>query len=111
MVMSAQQPPPQQPQPAPQPPLTQCRRNPLVCLHAIGIEAAFLAAAYVLLLMVTGKAVPGPFAVLKFGVLYVLVNLAARMMSDSLGDKMAITATAALGSKMASIMAPGIVSW
>ena len=88
-----------------------CRLDPVACAREVTIEAAFLAAAYLFMLLVTGSDVPSVFAVLKFGLIFILLTLAARMLSDGLGDKMAITAVSALGTKMVSLMAPKIVAW
>ncbi len=88
-----------------------CRLYPVTCLREVSIEAAFLGAAYVFLLQVTGSEVPTPWRVLKFGLIFILLTLGGRMISDSLGDKMAITAMSSLGGKMVSIMAKGLVSW
>ncbi len=88
-----------------------CRLDPVACARQVGMEAAFLAAAYLFLLVVTGSEVPAPLPILKFGMVFVVMSLAARMLSDSLGDKMAFTAVSALGSKVVSIIAPKIVAW
>ncbi len=88
-----------------------CRADPVACAREVSMEAAFLAAAYLFMLLVTGSDVPSVFAVLKFGLIFILLTLAARMLSDGLGDKMAITAVSALGTKMVSLMAPKIVAW
>lgn len=88
-----------------------CRVDPMVCTRQAVIESAFLAAAYVSLLFVTGGELPPPVAILKFVVVFTLLTLAARMVSDDLGNKMSITATSGLGSKIVSILAPRFVSW
>lgn len=88
-----------------------CRLDPLACTKEVCVEAAFLGAAYIFLLFVTGSEVPLPLAVIKFLLVFVLLTLAGRMVSDSLGDKMAITAVSGLGGKMVSILAKGFVSW
>lgn len=88
-----------------------CRLDPVSCLREVGIEAAFLSAAYTTLLFVTGGEVPGPLTLVKFVLLFVLFSMAGRMLSDGLGDKMAITAVSGLGSKLVSIIAPKFVGW
>ena len=88
-----------------------CRLDPAGCAREVGIEAAFLAAAYTTLLFVTGGEVPGPLTLLKFVLLFVFFSMSGRMLSDSLGDKMAITAVSGLGSKIVSIIAPRFVGW
>lgn len=91
--------------------LSWCRTDPLVCVRQAGVESAFLAAAYVSLLFITGGDLPGVLAVVKFAVVFTLLSLAARMVSDDLGNKMSITAISGLGSKIVSILAPKFVGW
>ncbi len=88
-----------------------CRLYPVACVREVSIEAAFLAAAYIFMLFVTGSELPTVWRVLKFGLIFMLLTIAGRMISDGLGDKMAITAVSGLGGKMVSIMAKGFVSW
>lgn len=88
-----------------------CRLDPAGCAREVGIEAAFLAAAYTTLLFVTGGQVPGPLTIVKFVLLFIFFSMSGRMLSDSLGDKMAITAVSGLGSKIVSIIAPRFVGW
>lgn len=88
-----------------------CRLDPVGCAQEVGTEAAFLCAAYTTLLFVTGGKVPSPLRLVKFVLLFVLFSMAGRLLSDSLGDKMAITAVSGLGSKLVSILAPQFVGW
>jgi hypothetical protein len=91
--------------------LSWCRTDPFVCVRQASIESGFLAAAYLSLLFITGGDIPGPLALLKFVVVFTLLSLAARMVSDDLGNKMSITAISGMGSKVVSILAPKFVAW
>jgi hypothetical protein len=88
-----------------------CRLDPVSCAREVAIEAAFLAAAYTTLLFISGSKVPPLLKLLKFVLLFVFFSMSGRLLSDSLGDKMAITAVSGLGSKLVSIMAPQFVGW
>lgn len=88
-----------------------CRYDPLTCASLVGVEAAFIAAAYAAVLYLTGGATPSPSAVVKFLVLFASLSLAARMVSDDLGNKLSISAVSGIGSKCVSILAPRFVGW
>lgn len=70
-----------------------------------------MACSYVSLLYITGGDMPPLLAVVKFIAVFTLLTLAARMISDDLGNKMSITAVSGLGSKVVSILAPRFVGW
>lgn len=88
-----------------------CRYEPLSCLTLVGIETVFIASAYISILMLLGGAVPSAINVLKFVAVFVFLTFSARMISDSLSDKITIASTSALGLKMVSLIAPKIVGW
>lgn len=88
-----------------------CRYDPMICLQEVGVEAAFVAACYCALLFLTGGAVPPAPNILKFLVAFVVVSLAARMVSDDLGNKVSITAVSGIGSKVITFLAPRFVTW
>ena len=88
-----------------------CRYDPMVCVREVGIEAAFLAAAYCALIFLTGGPVPGIENILKFIVVFAVLSLGGRMVSDDLGNKVSITAISGVGAKVVSFLAPRFVSW
>lgn len=88
-----------------------CRYDPAVCAKEVGIEAAFLVASYCALIFLTGGPVPGVWGILKFIATFVVLSLAARMVSDDLGNKVSITAVSGLGAKTVSFLAPKFVGW
>ncbi len=88
-----------------------CRYDPFACITQVGIETLFIAAAYVSVLLMLGNDVPEITNVAKFMGIFAFLTFSARMISDTLSDKMTITATAALGTKMMTLIAPKIVSW
>jgi hypothetical protein len=88
-----------------------CRYDPAVCAAQVGTEAAFIAVAYAAMLFVTGGAVPGPATLLKFLAVFITVSMAARLISDDLGNKLSITAVSGIGAKCVAILAPKFVGW
>lgn len=88
-----------------------CRYDPLVCVTEVGIETAFLAVAFTAVLFLLGGAVPGPLALIKFMALFGVVSIAARMVSDDLGNKLSIAAVSGLGGKIVTLLAPRFVGW
>lgn len=88
-----------------------CRYDPLLCVRQAVIEALFVAAAYASVLALTGGSVPGVAAVLKFVGAFVVLCVAARMVSDDLGNKISITAVSGIGAKTVSLLAPRFVGW
>lgn len=83
----------------------------MLCVQQVVVEAAFVAAAYSSVLLLTGGAVPGVANVLKFVGVFTVLCLAARMVSDDLGNKITITAVSGLGAKTVSMLAPRFVGW
>ena len=88
-----------------------CRYDPLVCVTEVGIEAVFVAAAYCALLQLTGGAMPSAASILKFLLVFSTLSVAARMVSDDLGNKLSITAVSGIGAKTVSLLAPKFVGW
>lgn len=88
-----------------------CRYDPFACMTQVGIETLFIASAYVSVLLLLGNDIPEITNVAKFMAIFAFLTFSARMISDTLSDKMTITATAALGSKMMTLIAPKIVGW
>ncbi len=88
-----------------------CRYDPLLCVQQVVVEALFIAAAYSSVLLLTGGTVPGAVDVLKFVGVFVTLCVAARMVSDDLGNKISITAVSGIGAKTVSMLAPRFVGW
>lgn len=88
-----------------------CRYDPLICVREVAVEATFVAFAYCSLLYLTGGTVPAAEDILKFVVVFGVLTLAARMISDDLGNKIGIVAISGLGSKTVSMLAPRFVGW
>lgn len=88
-----------------------CRYDPVVCVAEVGVEAVFIALAYCAVLFLTGGAVPSLAAIAKFLAIFVVLSVAARMVSDDLGNKLSISAVSGIGSKTVSILAPRFVGW
>jgi hypothetical protein len=88
-----------------------CRYDPVVCLAQVGIEAVFIAVGYSSLLFLTGGNAPGPLDILKFLLVFSVTSIAARMISDDLGNKLSISAVSGIGSKCVSMLAPRFVGW
>lgn len=88
-----------------------CRYDPIICLAEVGVEAGFIALAYISLLFLTGGAVPGALSILKFLLTFAVLSVAARMVSDDLGNKLSIAAVSGIGTKAVSILAPRVVGW
>lgn len=88
-----------------------CRYDPMICLMEVGIEAGFIVLAYCSMLFLTGGAVPNPLNIVKFLLSFTVLSVAARMISDDLGNKLSISAVSGIGSKAVSILAPRFVSW
>jgi hypothetical protein len=75
------------------------------------VETLFLIMTYSAVIFLVGGAVPTVANLIKFSVIFLIMNIAARMVSDSFSDKLAIAALSGLGLKVASLMAPRIISW
>ena len=87
------------------------RRAPITAAKQAVIETLFLIMAYSAIIFLVGGDVPKVVNLFKFGFVFLLINLAARMVSDSFSDKIAIAALSGLGLKAASMLAPKIVGW
>lgn len=88
-----------------------CRYDPMTCLLQVGIEAAFIVLAVISLLFITGGTVPTFVNILKFLGSFTVLSIAARMISDDLGNKLTISAVGGLGGKAVSMLAPRFVGW
>mgnify|MGYP007100212356 CR=1 FL=1 len=88
-----------------------CRYDPMICATEVGVEAAFVALGICSLLFLTSGPVPGPLQIVKFIAVFSVLNLAARMISDDLGNKVSISAVSGIGAKAAAILAPRFVGW
>lgn len=88
-----------------------CRYDPALCVGQIGIEAAFIATGYCSVVFLTGGTPPTPLDLIKFLGLFFLMSLAARMISDDLGNKLSISALSGIGSKCVSVLVPRFVGW
>ena len=86
-----------------------CRYDPVSCLAQVGIETLFIAAAYSSVLLLLGNELPQITNVAKFMVMFSFLSFAARMISDTLSDKITITSLGALGSRVVTLMTPAIV--
>lgn len=88
-----------------------CRLNPIGCCRQAVTETFFLIMTYSAVIFLVGGIVPTVANLIKFAVIFLVMNVAARMVSDSFSDKLAIAALSGLGLKCASLMAPRIISW
>jgi len=87
------------------------RRAPITAAKQAVIETLFLIMAYSAIIFLVGGDVPKVVNLFKFGFVFLLINLAARMVSDSFSDKIAIAALSGLALKTTSVLAPRIISW
>lgn len=92
-----------------------CRKYPGLCVREAGIETLFLLGAYLLLLYVaagfTLSTMPAFKKVLQFVVLFAVLSVGARMVSDDLGNKMSIAAVSGVGAKVVSSIVPKFAAW
>jgi len=88
-----------------------CRLNPIGCGKQAMIETIFLLMAYSSIIFLVGGQVPDLGNILKFAIVFLFISMAARMISDSFSDKLAIAALSGLGLKAATLLAPRIVGW
>ena len=88
-----------------------CRYDPIKCLSQVGIETLFLAVAYSVVLFVLGAPAPKVANLVRFAAVFGVLTFSARMVSDSLSDKMTIAGASALGPKILSTLVPKIVGW
>ena len=87
------------------------RRAPIAAAVQAAIETGFLIMAYSAIIFLVGGTPPTIQNLFKFGFVFLIMNIAARMVSDSFSDKLAIAALSGLGLKIVSVMAPKVVSW
>lgn len=92
-----------------------CRKYPGLCVREAGIETVFLLGAYLLLLLVSSgftlSAMPAFSSVAQFVVLFAVLSVGARMVSDDLGNKMSIAAVSGVGAKVVSSIVPKFSAW
>ena len=88
-----------------------CHLNPVGCGRQAVIETIFLITAYSAIIFLVGGQTPALFNLVKFSFVFLLLNVAARMISDSFSDKLAIAALSGLALKTVSLLAPRVVSW
>jgi hypothetical protein len=92
-----------------------CRYEPLRCFGQQAIEVGFFVGAFLVLFAVANNfalgELPRPLNVLKFAALFLGIGYSARLMSDSLGDKVSIAAMSAVGQKTLSLMIPRLIGW
>jgi hypothetical protein len=87
------------------------RRAPITAAIQATVETGFLIMAYSAIIFLVGGTPPTVANLFKFGFVFLTMNIAARMVSDSFSDKLAIAALSGLALKMVSTMAPRVVSW
>ena len=87
------------------------RRAPVTAAVQAAIETGFLIMAYSAIIFLVGGSSPTVGNLFKFGFVFLIINIAARMVSDSFSDKLAIAALSGLALKTASLLAPRIVGW
>jgi len=88
-----------------------CRLNPIGCCRQAMTETFFLIMTYSAVIFLVGGNVPTVANLIKFGIIFLIMNVAARMVSDSFSDKLAIAALSGLGLKAVSVISPKIISW
>lgn len=88
-----------------------CRLNPIGCGRQAVLETFFLIMTYSAVIFLIGGMVPTVGSLIKFSIIFLIMNIAARMVSDSFSDKLAIAALSGLGLKIASLLAPKIIGW
>ncbi len=88
-----------------------CRLNPIGCGRQAVTETFFLIMTYSAVIFLVGGNVPTVANLVKFAVIFGIMNVAARMVSDSFSDKLAIAALSGLGLKCVSVIAPRVISW
>ena len=87
------------------------RRAPITAAIQATVETGFLIMAYSAIIFLVGGQSPTVGNLFKFGFVFLIINIAARMVSDSFSDKLAIAALSGLALKTATLLAPRIVSW
>jgi len=88
-----------------------CRLDPIGCGKQAIIETLFMVMAYSSIIFLVGGQVPNVENLIKFSIVFLFVQVAARMVSDSFSDKLGIAALSGLALKIASLIAPKIVGW
>ena len=88
-----------------------CRTKPLKCARQIITEGIIITAAYLALLFFAKGFLPKWHAIGTFMAAFLVLSFMFRYLSDDLGDKVSMAAVMAIGSKLFSIMAPGLVTW
>jgi hypothetical protein len=88
-----------------------CHLNPIGCGRQALIETVFLITSYSAIIFLVGGQAPTLLNLFKFSFVFLLLNIAARMISDSFSDKLAIAALSGLALKTVSLLAPRVVSW
>lgn len=88
-----------------------CRLNPIGCGRQAVLETFFLIMTYSAVIFLVGGMVPTVGNLIKFSIIFLIMNIAARMVSDSFSDKLAIAALSGLGLKVVSLIAPKVVAW
>jgi hypothetical protein len=92
-----------------------CRYEPLRCFAQQAIEVGFFVGAFLVLFAAANNfdlaGLPLPLNVLKFGLVFLGIGYSARLMSDSLGDKVSFAAMSAVGQKTLSLMIPRLIGW
>jgi len=88
-----------------------CRLNPIGCTRQALIETVFLIVTYSAVIFLVGGIVPSVGNLVKFTLVFLLMNIAARMVSDSFSDKLGIAALSGLALKCTSLLVPQLSSW
>lgn len=88
-----------------------CSYSPLLCLAQVMTEALFVVAAYATIVTCLGGTSPPLSNIGMFLMLFCFVTYAARMVSDSISDKITVTIISALGSKIFSTLNSKVVGW
>jgi hypothetical protein len=87
------------------------RRAPITAARQAVIETGFLIMAYSAIIFLVGGQVPNVSNLIKFGFVFLLINIAARMVSDSFSDKLSVAALSGLALKTLTLISPKIISW
>ena len=92
-----------------------CRYEPVKCVLQQIKEIGFFVGAYIVLVLVATNfdftKLPSLQQLAKFSVVFVAIGYSARLMSDSLGDKVSIAAMNSIGAKTVSLVFPKFISW
>jgi hypothetical protein len=87
------------------------QKAPISAAKQAVVETIFLIVAYSAIIFLLGGQPPNIGNIIKFAMIFLLFNMAARFISDSFSDKLAIAALSGLSLKALSLMNPKIVSW